>query len=141
MVLRCPHDDRSSRQLITYSPERRSRRSHTPASEDTRERANNVERSLRNAGNAASDVLGCRVRDGVAMTASWPSLIAESASRTIDTDAQVRRAGNGELATMIQRLRAKWAQKRHEQRESNVIRQGDGTTGLPGGRDHLFGSG
>jgi hypothetical protein len=52
------------------------------------------------------------------MTASWPSPIAESASRTIDTDAQVRRAGNGELATMIQRLRAKWAQKRHEQRES-----------------------
>ena len=63
-------------------------------------------------------VLGCRVRDGVAMTASWPSPIAESASSTIDTDAQVRRAGNGELATMIQRLRAKWAQKRREQRES-----------------------
>jgi hypothetical protein len=43
--------------------------------------------AYRNAGNAASDVLGCRVRDGVAMTASWPSPIAESASRTIDTDA------------------------------------------------------
>ena len=54
---------------------------------------------------------------GYAMTASWPSPIAESASRTIDTDAQVRRAGNGELATMIQRLRAKRAQKRREQRE------------------------
>ena len=53
---------------------------------------------------------------GVAMTASWPSPIAESASRTIDTDAQVRRVGNGELATMIQRLRAKRAQKRREQR-------------------------
>ncbi len=62
-------------------------------------------------------VLGCRVRDGVAMTASWPSPIAESASSTIDTDAQVRRAGTGELATMIQRLRAKQAQKRREQRE------------------------
>ena len=89
MVVRCPHDDRSSRQLITYSPERR-----------------------RSAGNAASDVLGCRVRDGVAMTASWPSPIAESASRTIDTDALVRRAGNRELAIMIQRLVAKRVQKR-----------------------------
>ena len=67
--------------------------------------------------NAASDVLGRRVRDGVAMTASWPSPIAESASPPIDTDAQVRRAGNGELASMIQRLRAKRAQKRREQRE------------------------
>jgi hypothetical protein len=73
--------------------------------------------AYRNAGNAASDVLGCRVRDGVAMTASWPSPIAESASRTTDTDAQVRRGGNGELATMIQRLRAKRAQKRREQGE------------------------
>ena len=27
------------------------------------------------------------------------------------------------------------------QRLSTVIRQGDGTTGLPGGRDHPFGSG
>jgi hypothetical protein len=51
------------------------------------------------------------------MTASWPSPIAESASRTIDTDAQVRHTGNGELATMIQRLRAIRAQKRREQRE------------------------
>jgi hypothetical protein len=58
-----------------------------------------------------------RVRDGVATTASWPSPIAESAGRTIDTDAQVRRAGNGELATMIQRLRAKRGQKRRAQKE------------------------
>ncbi|WP_155764415.1 hypothetical protein [Mycobacterium colombiense] len=51
------------------------------------------------------------------MTARWPGPIAESASRTIDTDARVRRAGNGELATIIQRLRAKRAQKRREQVE------------------------
>jgi hypothetical protein len=51
------------------------------------------------------------------MTASWPSPIAESASSTIDSDAQVRRAANGELATIIKRLRAKWAQRRCEQRE------------------------
>jgi hypothetical protein len=54
------------------------------------------------------------------MTARWPSPIAESASSTIDTDAQVQRAGKGELATMIQRLRAKRAQKRREQREFKV---------------------
>ena len=58
-----------------------------------------------------------RARDGVAMTASWPSPIAESASSTIDPDAQVRRAANGELATMVNRLRAKRAQRRREQRE------------------------
>ncbi len=51
------------------------------------------------------------------MTTSWSGPIAESATRTIDTDSQVRRAGNGELATMIQGLRAKRAQKRREQRE------------------------
>jgi hypothetical protein len=51
------------------------------------------------------------------MTARWPNPIAESASSTIDTDAQVRRAGNGEFTTMIQRLRAKRAQKRREQKE------------------------
>ena len=36
---------------------------------------------------------------------------------TTDTDAQVRHSGSGELATMIQRLRAIRAQKRREQRE------------------------
>jgi len=39
------------------------------------------------------------------MTASWPSPIAES------------RSASGELATMIKRLRAKWVQRRREQRE------------------------
>jgi len=58
-----------------------------------------------------------RVRDGVAMTASWPSPIAESASSTIDPDAQVRRATNGEPATMIRRLRAKREQRLREQWE------------------------
>jgi hypothetical protein len=51
------------------------------------------------------------------MTASWPSPIAESASGTIDPDAPVQRTVSGELATMIKRLRAKWAQRRREQRE------------------------
>lgn len=67
--------------------------------------------------NAGSDVPACRVRNGVAMTASWLSLIADSARQTIDTDAQVRRARSGQLAATIQRLSAKRAQKRHEQRE------------------------
>lgn len=58
-----------------------------------------------------------RVRDGIATTASWPSSITELASRTIDTDARARRTGNGELATVIQRLRAMRAQKRREQAE------------------------
>jgi hypothetical protein len=51
------------------------------------------------------------------MTASWPSPIAESASSTMDPDALLRGAANGELATMIKRLRVKWAQRRREQRE------------------------
>ena len=51
-------------------------------------------------------VFGFRlVRDGVATTASRPSPIAES------------RSASGELATIIKRLRAKWAQRRREQRE------------------------
>jgi hypothetical protein len=58
-----------------------------------------------------------RVRDGVAMTAGRPSPIAESAGSTIDPGEQVRRAANRELATLIKRLRAKWAQRRREQRE------------------------
>ena len=61
-----------------------------------------------------------RVRDGVATTATWPSLIAKSESGTIDPDTQVRRATNGELATITQRLRAKRAQRRREQREFKV---------------------
>ena len=58
-----------------------------------------------------------RVRDGVVIQASSPSPIAESASSTIDPDAQVRRAANGELVTMVKRLRAKRAQKRCEHKE------------------------
>jgi hypothetical protein len=61
-----------------------------------------------------------RVRDGVAMTASSPSPIAESVSSTIDPGAQVRRAVDGEPATLITRLRAKRAQRRREQREFKV---------------------
>jgi hypothetical protein len=51
------------------------------------------------------------------MTASWLSPIADSARRTIDAEAQVRRARSGQLAATIQRLTAKRAQKRDEQRE------------------------
>lgn len=58
-----------------------------------------------------------RVRDGVAMTASWPSPITESASSTTDADAQLRRATNTKLASMINRLRAVRSQRRREQRE------------------------
>jgi hypothetical protein len=58
-----------------------------------------------------------RVRDGVALTAGRPSTTTESASSTTDPDAQVRRAANGEPATMIRRLRAKRAQSRCEQME------------------------
>ena len=58
-----------------------------------------------------------RTRDGVAMTASWPGPAAESPSSTIDPDAQVPRAANGELVTMVKRLRVKRAQKRCEHKE------------------------
>jgi hypothetical protein len=54
------------------------------------------------------------------MTPSWPSPIAESASSAADPDPPVQRAASGELATMIKRLRAKWAQRRREQREFEV---------------------
>jgi hypothetical protein len=44
-------------------------------------------------------LLAFRARDGVAMTASWPSPIAESASSTIDAGPQVPRKPDGKLAT------------------------------------------
>jgi hypothetical protein len=117
MVFRCARGDRSSRQLITFSPERRSRRTtHPPVSTRGKERTN-VERSPRDAGHAAGGVLGRQARDGVAMTARWPGPIAESASNTIDPDAAVLRAANGKLATIIKRLLAKRAQRRREQTE------------------------
>jgi hypothetical protein len=51
-------------------------------------------------------VFGFRlVRDGVGTTARRSSPITESPSTS------------GELATLIKRLRAKWAQRRREQRE------------------------
>jgi hypothetical protein len=58
-----------------------------------------------------------RVRNGVAMTAGWPSPIAEPASSTIDPDAQPRRTAHGELPTVVKRLHAKRAQKRREHKE------------------------
>jgi hypothetical protein len=82
-----------------------------------RKRANNAERSPRDAGHAAGGVLGRQARDGVAMTARWPGPIAESAGSTIDSDAAVLCAANGKLATIIKRLRVKRAQRRREQTE------------------------
>ena len=64
--------------------------------------------------------LVARVRDGDAMTASRPSRVVQSASSTIDPDVKVRHAADDEVATMIQRLRAKRAQRRREQREFKV---------------------
>jgi len=58
-----------------------------------------------------------RARGGVAMAASRPSPTAESASGTLDSDAQLRRAANGERATIIKRSRARWAQRRCEHKE------------------------
>jgi hypothetical protein len=64
--------------------------------------------------------LVARVRDGDAMTASRPSRVIESASSTIDPDTLARRWADGEVATMIQRLRAKRAQRHREQREFKI---------------------
>ena len=52
-----------------------------------------------------------------AMTARSRGPIAESASSTVDPEAAVLCAANGKLATIIERLRAKWAQRRREQTE------------------------
>ena len=58
-----------------------------------------------------------RVRNGVAMTASSLGPNAESSSSTNDPDVHVRRAANGELATIVKRLCAKRAEKRREHKE------------------------
>src|SRR6516165_1193973 len=94
--------DRISRQQITFSPERQSRRSHTPAGEHMRK-----ERTMLSAAYGMLAMLPVafwvgRVRDGVAITSSWPSPIVESASSTTDADTQVLRAANEEQATLIQ---------------------------------------
>jgi sugar diacid utilization regulator len=69
------------------------------AGEQTRERANDAECSAWGAGDAAGGVRCQRVRDGgVPMTANSPSSVAESASSTIDNDAQARRANDGGLS-------------------------------------------
>ncbi|MGZ4583651.1 MAG: hypothetical protein ACXVYI_04720 [Mycobacterium sp.] len=56
-----------------------------------------------------------RVRDGVAMTAGRPGPIAESATSTHHV--QVKRAADGELATIVERIRAKRARRRREHKE------------------------
>jgi sugar diacid utilization regulator len=67
-----------------------------------RERANNAECGVWNAGDAAGGVWCRWVRDGVPMTANSPSSVAESAGSTIDPDAQARRANDGELSAGFQ---------------------------------------
>jgi hypothetical protein len=54
-----------------------------------------------------------RVRNGVAMTTGWPSPVAESASSTIDPDAQVRRAATGE--------RQRWSNDYVSNRRKNAV--------------------
>ena len=102
MVLGYPRGHRSSCQVITFSLERGSRQSHHPAGEHTRERADDAECSVWNAGDAAGGVRCRWVRDGVPMTAHSPSPVAESASSTIDPDAQARRTNDGELSAEFQ---------------------------------------
>ena len=68
----------------------------------SREGANDAEFTAWNAGDAAGGVRCRRIRDGVPMTAHLtahlPGPVAESASSTIDPDAQARRANDGELS-------------------------------------------
>jgi sugar diacid utilization regulator len=67
-----------------------------------REKANDAECNAWNAGDAAGGVRCRWVRDGVPMTAYSPSSVAESASSTIDPDAQARPASDGELSAGFQ---------------------------------------
>jgi hypothetical protein len=55
-----------------------------------------------NDGDAAGGVRCRRVGDGVPMTATSPTAVAESASSTIDPDAQAGRANDGELSAGFQ---------------------------------------
>jgi hypothetical protein len=66
-----------------------------------REGADDAECNAWNAGDAAGGVRCRRVRDGVSMTATSHSSVAESASSTIDPDAQTRRTNDGELSAGI----------------------------------------
>src|ERR1700683_2922121 len=68
------------------------------AGEQTRERADDAECNPWNAGDAAGGVRCRWVRDGVPMTANSPRSGPESASSTIDPDAQARCANRGELS-------------------------------------------
>jgi sugar diacid utilization regulator len=61
-----------------------------------------VECSAWNAGDAAGGVRCRRVHDGVPMTATSPRSGTESASRTIDPDAQAKLASDGELSAGFQ---------------------------------------
>jgi len=72
------------------------------AGEQTREKANDAECNAWNAGDAAGGVRCRRVPDGVPMTANSLGPVGESASSTIDPDAQARRANDGELSAGFQ---------------------------------------
>jgi sugar diacid utilization regulator/uncharacterized protein YoaH (UPF0181 family) len=97
MVLGCPRGDRSSRQVITFSLQRWPRLGHSE-SVSRRERTDDAECNAWNDGHGAGGVRHRRVDDGVPMTATTPSSVAESASSAIDPDAQARRANGGELS-------------------------------------------
>src|SRR5262245_9597770 len=90
----CSRHDRSSRQLITHSPKRRPSPTHI-----RRVSTQGKERRVWIARNASGGVLGRRVRDGVPMTTFAPSVVAEPISSTVDLDAHVRNATEGERST------------------------------------------
>jgi hypothetical protein len=72
----------------------------------TEKRANNVERTVRDARNGSDHVLDRRIHDGLAMT-----VFSFDAKQGKDT---------GRLAFVVKRLRAHWIQRRHEDREFRI---------------------
>src|SRR4051812_22779699 len=71
------------------------------AGEQTTERADDAECNVWNDGDGAGGVRCRRVGDGVPMTTTTPRSVAESASSTIDPDAQASRANDGKLSAGI----------------------------------------
>ena len=67
----------------------------------TRGKSEDAKWNACDAGDAAGGVRCRWVGDGVPMTATSPSSVAESASSTIDPDAQARRAHDGQLSAGI----------------------------------------
>jgi RNA polymerase sigma-70 factor, ECF subfamily len=97
MVWCCAGEERCSRQPLTYSPKAAHR-----TGGHIRRRVNDVERSIRNDGDAAGGVLDRRLRIGVAMTADMPGLTAESARGTGGSDGQARGANKDDRSARWQ---------------------------------------